>query len=393
MGFGAGYRSASFGNGYPYPQGASSRHQSPSRSYLSAYSTASMAPMTASPALSHTFDPTILEHPSSRYGGPEAYQQTAGEFVDPSMSFLAHAYPGQEDASQQFADPSQHGFFDQSLQGSMHSIGAASSSPEIAPIPHHPAQYQSTSSLCSCHQSILRELFKISSDPNSTSMPLDKALSTNQVVVTVCASALACPNHQYDRSDITFLLVLVSLLIHAANVFDAIVSARYEVLHMSRSRSGSGSESTAPSVLGAGEYFEGADRSAPLTPRSNAMAYLPTPPSEIAAGVSHAMMPVHLTSDPYQPSQQLEDAFQWNLLKVELSKLQRLVDELDHRFSRPGVNLVDGWENLDWSAEEDSRMPRTQREASAAGDPRIVGLLLADLRKRMQRSQRAFAVL
>ena len=250
---------------------------------------------------------------------------------------------------------------------------------------------------CSCQQDILRESFKLSLTYNGQPIALDQALSNNQDVAAICSSALSCPYHQYFPDDLTFFLTLVSLLIRAADILNAVGEACRRSLN-STSRPGSHGEDSASSLLNAGDFYEVSSagcHSAPLTPQSmNATicAMQPTPPQALATGVANVAEPAQPIFSEYKWSDMTEDAMQEDMLRMEVSKLQNLADNLEHRFARSTATFAALRDSLptEWGAAGHS----TDREQLYGGgiedQAHIVSLLLIDLKKRIQPNRDTF---
>lgn len=200
----------------------------------------------------------------------------------------------------------------------------------------------SSAETCSCRQNILAKLSECWVASRDTFSAFDKALSENKIIITLCTSAVHCPD-KCHTDDIILALNIIGLINQVITIFDSPVSDSY-------SSSASGVDETL--------------RSSPSVDSS-------TPGSHSSA--SRELQPalgVRLSLGSYQLDQQDEQILKVNLLRIELDKIGALIELFERRFCSP----------REWSA---------INSQGSRGEPKPFNELLTHLRRRLRTNQEA----
>ena len=185
------------------------------------------------------------------------------------------------------------------------------------PYMHHPPtldrvrtqQYEAlprpTNHACSCCQNILAKLSETWVVSRSTSIPFDKLLSENKCIVTLCTSALNCPNWSH-ADDIIFMLTLIALITQIITIYD-----RPDLTHCS----------TRPSSPDEAASYSSGRVSSTTSNYSGTNL----------AGLSAAQQGVRLSLGTFELDQRDEQVLKANLLRIELDKVGNLIDLFEKR--------------------------------------------------------------
>lgn len=207
------------------------------------------------------------------------------------------------------------------------------------------------SGACSCQQSILSKLSELALSSQSSSVPVDQSLSDNRTIIALCTSTLNCRVRRHS-DDLVLMLTLIALISRTISVYDGL-------FHSSSPSSGgpnssgpnnsgsnsSGHNSASSSSLSSGSLCNGASRDhhpsssgyGTPAPSTSSRDALPLPlPHDLPS-----FAPVRLSLGSYQLDHRDEQILQMNLLKIELGKIEALVDVFRSRFVKPDAQPWD----------------------------------------------------
>ena len=195
------------------------------------------------------------------------------------------------------------------------------------------ASSTSTRAGCNCQGHILSKLSELMLFNHAEhSRPFDQCLSENRKIVTLCNTIINCPNNRHGQ-DTVFMLTSVALVTHVLTIFDR---PRFET-HQPR-----GSKDDGQSIgTGSGLTMSDAPRSNSLrrsTGDGSPTSGSPNTGTQFKHYQQHPQQTeqpfarVRLSLGSYQLDQSDEQILKINLLKIELSKVEALIDTFEKRF-------------------------------------------------------------
>ena len=274
------------------------------------FSTSTGTTPTAASLLEAGFDASILDGWATSFSdiGDHNSFAASGEVDDPMMS-LSPIYAendiGLDHRGQPFSD--QH----------VRHYPTALASIDAHQFNSEPSQCAQT---CSCRQKMLVKLSDCWLSSRGSHSPFDKSLSENKAIISLCTSALNCPNRSHTDDNI-LVLIIIALIDQMIAIYDNPVSEKH-------SNSTTNSAETLTDTLSVGSSLApSVASSSPLMSSSATRALQPplAPPPQR----------VRLSLGSYQPDQSDEQVLKDNLLRIELNKIGSLIELFERRSCAP----------------------------------------------------------
>lgn len=188
--------------------------------------------------------------------------------------------------------------------------------------PNFPNNNSPTSThTCLCRQRILAKLSDSWVSESSSSTAFDKALTENKAIIELCNSIFSCSN-QSHVNDTIFMLTLIALITQLITIYD---NPHPEY-------------STSPTTMTNLANTNASIPDDPTTDSSSATSSTPsnhsstsTPPSQFS-GSSGGHQHVRLSLGTYQLDQRDEQILKADLLRIELGKIDALIESFERRF-------------------------------------------------------------